>query len=198
MRVPPMGVTSTTIPGGVERICPMRAASAPSGWAWQGGKRGIRLRRSHHRHQLPLVGNVERVDPEQLAGRGHRRPHRQVALVQHHREVGVPGQLVADRSRPRPGWRRASTWSQARRPRAPRRVRSEVRCRTRCRRRGPGHRGPASPPSRDRRSIPDEAPRRRPAPGRRPAPVRPGSRPPRRWRCTSRPRPRGPPPWCHR
>ena len=96
MRVPPMEVRRTTIPGGSAWTSPTRAAPDPNGFARERAQSRLRLIRRHHGDELPLVGHVEGVDPEQLASGGHGGLDRQRFLVEDHREVGIAGQLVAD------------------------------------------------------------------------------------------------------
>ena len=96
MRVPPMEVRRTTIPGGSAWISPTHAAPDPNGFARKRAQGRIRLVRRHDGDKLPFVGHVERVDAQQLAGGGDGGQDRQRFLVEDHGEVGVTGQLVAD------------------------------------------------------------------------------------------------------
>ena len=91
------------MPGGSDRISPIRDGVRALGVCSHGGEGRARLFGCHDGDELALVGHVERIDAEQLAGRRHRRPHGQGRLLQDHGQVAVTGQLVADRAHPAPG-----------------------------------------------------------------------------------------------
>ncbi len=75
IRVPPMGVRSTTNPGGSLRISPIRAASRPSGWDRRAARADVDLIGRDDGHEFAFVGDVERVYAEQLARGADRRPY---------------------------------------------------------------------------------------------------------------------------
>ena len=155
-------VRSTTMPSGSAAISPMTAAPAPSGWARIAASAGVDLVGRHDRDDLALVGDVQRVDAEQVAGAVDRRVDRQRRLVEHDGEAGVAGQLVADRADAAAG--RVAQPAGAGRG-GEQRLDEPVRpapCRSGCRPRARGRHGRASPPCRGRRSCPRRA-RRRPA-----------------------------------
>ena len=91
------------MPSGSALISPTAAACAPIGWARSAARAASASSARHDRHQLPLVGHVERIDAEQVAGRVHRRVDGQLRLVEHHREVRRLGQLVAHGAEPAAG-----------------------------------------------------------------------------------------------
>ena len=78
MRVPPNAVTqhddARRLGADLADRAPRRA---PSGMGAQRGERGVGFVGGDDRDELALVGDVERVDAEQLARAGHRRPDRQ-------------------------------------------------------------------------------------------------------------------------
>ena len=135
--------SSTTMPSGSAATSPMRVAPAPERVGPQGGQRGVGLLGRDHRDDLALVGDVERVDAEQVARAGHRRRDRQQRLVEHHGKVRRRGPARCTRCPPLPASGPAATASTARRRAGPRPARSPPRCRTGCRHRAPGRRGPA-------------------------------------------------------
>ena len=104
---------------------------------------------------LALVGDVERIDPQQVARADHGGCDRQRRLVEHDGQVGVARQLVAHGADPAP--RRVAHPARRRAPLrgARRRGRRAARCRSGCRPRGRGRLGPASPPCRGRPIVPE-------------------------------------------
>ena len=63
----------------------MIAASLPSGCARIAASTPVGVLRRHHGDQLPLVGDVERVEPQHLAGAADLGPQRDRRLVQYAR-----------------------------------------------------------------------------------------------------------------
>ena len=57
----------------------------------------------HEGHQPPLVGHVERIEAQQLAGRGHRLGHRDGRLVDLDAHPGVQGDFVQCGGQPAAG-----------------------------------------------------------------------------------------------
>ena len=53
--------------------------------------------RGTDRDQLALVGNIQRIEAEELAGGGHHGLHRNRLLVEHHADAGVAGDFVQRR-----------------------------------------------------------------------------------------------------
>ena len=103
IRVPPKAVSSTTIPGGSARTSPMRAAVAPSGWARRAARAASASSGGDHGDELALVGHVERVDAEQVAGPVDRRVAPAARPRRGRRPGWWPGQLVAHRPHAAPG-----------------------------------------------------------------------------------------------
>ena len=64
---------------------------------------GVGLLGGNDRQELAFVGDVQRIDSEQVAGPGDRGIDGQGGLVQDHGEAGVVGELVADRPDAAPG-----------------------------------------------------------------------------------------------
>ena len=91
------------MPSGSAAISPTRTAPAPSGSARSAVQGGVLLVGGDHRHELPLVRHVERVDAEQVARTGHGRVDGQRGLVEHDGQVGVAGELVRNGSEPTAG-----------------------------------------------------------------------------------------------
>ena len=98
IRVPPNAVRSTTRRGGlgddladVDGVAPQRVRA-------QRGEPGVGLLRRDDGEHLALVGHVEGVDAEHLAGAVDHRGDRQRRLVEHHAEAGLLGQLVGHRA----------------------------------------------------------------------------------------------------
>ena len=73
MRVPPNAVRSTTMPSGSAAISPMTDGRRAERVGAQRGERGVGLVGRHDGDDLALVGDVQRVDAEQVAG-AERRP----------------------------------------------------------------------------------------------------------------------------
>lgn len=63
-----------------------------------GGQGGIDLLDRDDGHEPALVGDVEGIDAEQVAGAEHHGTHGQTFLLEHHPDAGALGQLVADRA----------------------------------------------------------------------------------------------------
>ncbi len=59
----------------------MRAASRPNGWARSTSSTRIRSLRRDKENRLAFIGNINRVKPQQLAGRLHFQPHRQARFI---------------------------------------------------------------------------------------------------------------------
>ena len=98
IRVPPKLVRSTTMPSGSAAISPTAAAAAPDGCGAHRRQRGVGLVGGDDRDDLALVGDVQRVDAEEVARAEHGRGDREARLVEHDGQVGVAGELVADRA----------------------------------------------------------------------------------------------------
>ena len=98
IRVPPNEVRSTTMPCGSARMSPIERRIGPERMAAERLERCIGLRRRDDRQELAFVGDVERIDAEQVAGPGDGRIDRQRSLVEHDRQSGVASELVADGS----------------------------------------------------------------------------------------------------
>ena len=69
-RLPPKLVSTSTIPGGSVRTSPISAAASHPGTRAQRRQRPVGGLRGHERDQLALVGDVHRVDPEDLGRAG--------------------------------------------------------------------------------------------------------------------------------
>ena len=64
---------------------------------------GVDLVGRHDSDHLALVGDVQRVDAQEIARADHGRGDGKARLVEDDRQVGVPGELVADRANATPG-----------------------------------------------------------------------------------------------
>ena len=157
IRVPPKLVSSTTMASGSATISPIRAASAPSGCARSAASAASASSGATTATHLALVGDVQRVDAEQVARAHDRRCDRQQRLVEHDREVGVAREFVAHRGDTaarriaHPARRRCGLSKRFDELAERRRVGADVGVEHR------GRRGRASPPCRDRRSLPDSS-----------------------------------------
>ena len=98
MRVPPKVVQQHDDACGSATISPIARRVGAERMRPQRGERGVGLVRGDDRDELALVGDVQRVDAEQVARADHRGRDGQQRLVEHDAEVGVAGELVADRA----------------------------------------------------------------------------------------------------
>lgn len=98
--VPPNPVRNTTLSAGSVTISPTSAASAPSGCDRSASSPAAASSGRDDGDELALVGDVERVDAEQLAGAVHHGRHREPILVEQHPEATGLGQFVAHRAHP--------------------------------------------------------------------------------------------------
>ena len=100
MRCPPNPVRPSTRPAGSEsHVADDRRRHANRVLA-QGRERFIGLLRRHERDELTFVGDVQRVDAEDLAGAHDLGPHGHPVLDDRHAELGRQGDLVEHRGDP--------------------------------------------------------------------------------------------------
>ena len=186
------------MPGGSERISPIRTASAPRGCARRAARAASASFGADHRHELSLVGHVERVDAEQFAGGRHGGTDGKGGLVQHDGQVAVPGQFVADRAHPAPGGVAQPTGGRGGGQQALHQVVEWCRVRD-----DVGFQGQVAPGQHDGRAVVADRARREhhvavAHPLRRELAAGRDQTRRRRWRCTCRPPRRGRRPWCRR
>ena len=79
-RSPPTSDCMITMPGCSATTSPMIAAFRPSGWARIDRQKPVGVLGRHDGDQLALVGDVERIEAQHLAGAAHVRPHRDRGL----------------------------------------------------------------------------------------------------------------------
>ena len=96
-RLPPNAVSTNTIPGGSVLTSPISTAASHPGTARSAASAASAPLRRDEGHELALVGDVHRVDPEQLRGARDGRLHRDVALAHHHRHTRGACELVQHR-----------------------------------------------------------------------------------------------------
>ena len=111
MRVPPNEVSRTTMPSRLGRDLADPVARAPSGWARRAASAASASSGGDDGDHLALVGDVERIDAEQVAGPVDGRVDRQQRLVEHDGQVGSPGPARCTPCRPRRGSGRAASGS---------------------------------------------------------------------------------------
>ena len=90
MREPPSAVSIRTMPSGSGATSPTRVGARAERSAVQAGERLVRRVGRDDRDELALVRDVERVDAEDLAGRGDGGAHRDGDLVEHDRQRQPP------------------------------------------------------------------------------------------------------------
>ena len=122
-RLPPNAVSTSTIPGGSVLTSPISAASSPPGAARSAASAASAASGRDEGHELALVGDVHRVDAEQLGRAGDRRVHRHVGLAHDDRHAGGAGQLVEHRGDAAAGGVAQAAQRRRRRRRAARRPR---------------------------------------------------------------------------
>ena len=108
-RRPPKLVSTSTIPGGSVRTSPISAACSQPGTAAQRRERRVGRLGGDERDQLALVGDVHRVDPEDLGRPRHRRRHRHRAPRARASPPPTRGPARSAPMRRRRGWRRAGS-----------------------------------------------------------------------------------------
>ena len=109
MRVPPKVVSSTTMPSGSALISPTTAALRADRVRPQRGQGRVRLVGGDDRDELALVGHVERVDAEQVAGRAHGGSRSGAGLRRARRPGWWPWPARCTPCRARRGWGRAAS-----------------------------------------------------------------------------------------
>ena len=141
MRVPPKVVRSTTMPGGSAAISPMRGGARRRAGAPAARPARRRPRRARRRRRP--CPRWRRTAGRCRAGRRRRDRgvDRQAGLVEHHGQVGVAGQLVADGAHAATGRVAQPPGRRGRRAAAPPPGRRAARCRSGCRPRGRGRPG---------------------------------------------------------
>ena len=81
-RSPPTTECIVTMPGWSSTTSPMMAAFRPSGWPRITCQQSFGVVWRRDRDQFPLIGDVERIEPQHLAGAAHFGPKRNRRLVQ--------------------------------------------------------------------------------------------------------------------
>ncbi len=94
MRSPPTTERRVTTRGCSATTVPMRAASRPSGCARIAASTRIGVLGRHDRDELAFVGDVERIEAEQLAGAAHLGLQRDRRLVERDAHAGGRRDLV--------------------------------------------------------------------------------------------------------
>ena len=93
-RLPPKAVSTSTIPGGSVLTSPISAAPSQPGARAQRRERGVGGLGRDEGDEAALVGDVHRVDPEDLRRARRRRADRHVALASDDRHPRGAGELV--------------------------------------------------------------------------------------------------------
>ena len=82
------------MPAGCSRTSPITWASLAARRQAQRIERGVGVLRRDHRQKLAFVGDVQRIEAEQLAGAAHRVAHRNLIFEEDHAQPAVARQFV--------------------------------------------------------------------------------------------------------
>ena len=94
IRLPPYEVIPRTAPAGCSATSPMMHASSPPGVRSQRIESGVGGFGRDDREELAFVGDVQRIESQQLAGAAHGIAHRNLLFEKHDAQAAIASQFV--------------------------------------------------------------------------------------------------------